>query len=199
MILARKLKLIVSDEQHKVLIETLDQYKKCVDRVFEYGFQNHLISGSTLHKATYYELRNEYPNLPSALVCCARVKATEALKAIKKQTKNKVFNIGNFNTNIIQLTNKILKLTKIKNINIHHEKNTIDKRSYEVSVKSSKKFQKQTNLNKLTNESILETFSKIKKDKNPFAKNKVYIERYLFFSIYGRFAYISIVFFLAFL
>ena len=89
MILARKLKLIVSDEQHKVLIETLDQYKKCVDRVFEYGFQNHLISGSTLHKATYYELRNEYPNLPSALVCCARVKATEALKAIKKQTKNK--------------------------------------------------------------------------------------------------------------
>ena len=96
----------------------------------------------------------------------------------KKQTKNKVFNIGNFNTNIIQLTNKILKLTKIKNINIHHEKNTIDKRSYEVSVKSSKKFQKQTNLNKLTNESILETFSKIKKDKNPFAKNKVTLNIY---------------------
>ena len=96
----------------------------------------------------------------------------------KKQTINKVFNIGNFNTNIIQLTKKILNLTKIKNVNIHHEKNTIDKRSYEVSIKSAKKFQSKINLNKLTNESILETFNKIKKDENPFAKHKVTLNIY---------------------
>jgi IS605 OrfB family transposase len=89
MILARKLKLTVSNEQHAILMETLEQYKSCVDRVFEYGFQNRSISGSALHHATYRELRNKYPELPSALVSCARVKATEALKAIKSKTKGK--------------------------------------------------------------------------------------------------------------
>ena len=96
----------------------------------------------------------------------------------KKQTLNKIFNIGNFNTNIIELTKKILKITRIKNVNIHHEKNTIDKRSYEVSIKSARKFQKKTNLNKMTEHSILETFNKIKIDKNPFAKHKVTLNIY---------------------
>ena len=96
----------------------------------------------------------------------------------KKQTLNKIFNIGNFNTNITQLTKKILKLTKIKNVNIHHEINTMDKRSYEVSVKSAKKLQKKINLNQLTNDSILETFNKIKLDKSPFARNKVTLNIY---------------------
>jgi len=96
----------------------------------------------------------------------------------KKQTLNKVFNIGNFNTNIIQLTKKILKLTKIKNVNIHHEINTIDKRSYEVSIKTAKKFQNKINLNRLTNESILKTFHFIKKDQSPFSKQKVTLNVY---------------------
>ena len=96
----------------------------------------------------------------------------------KKQTLNKVFNIGNFNTNIIQLTKKILKLTKIKNVNIHHEINTIDKRSYEVSIKTAKKFQNKINLNRLTNESILKTFHFIKKDQDPFSKQKVTLNVY---------------------
>jgi len=91
----------------------------------------------------------------------------------KKKTLNKVFNIGNFNTNIIQLTKKILKITRLKDVSIHHEKNTIDKRSYEVSVKSSKKFEKNKSFNKITNRSILETYNNIKKDKTPFAKNKI--------------------------
>ena len=96
----------------------------------------------------------------------------------KKQTINKIFNIGNFNTNIIQLTKKILKLTKIKNVHIHHEINTIDKRSYEVSIKSAKKFQNKINFNRLTNESILKTFHRIKKDHDPFSKQKVTLNVY---------------------
>ena len=96
----------------------------------------------------------------------------------KNKTLNKVFNIGNFNTNIIQLTKKILNITKFKGVNIYHEKNTIDKRSYEVSVKSAKKFEKNKSLNNLTNKSILETFNKIKKDKKPFAKNKITLTVY---------------------
>ena len=91
---------------------------------------------------------------------------------------NKIYNVGNFNTNIIQLTKKILKITKIKNINIFHEKNTIDKRSYEVSTQSSKKIVPNQNLLNLTNKSIIETFKKIKNDKNPFANKKITLSIY---------------------
>ena len=96
----------------------------------------------------------------------------------KNATLNKIFNIGNFNTNIIQLTKKILKLTKIKNVNVYHEKNTIDKRSYEVSTSTSKKLNKNLNFQKFTNNSILETFKKIKKDGTPFSKNKITLSIY---------------------
>ena len=89
MILARKLKLVVNQDQHLILMETLEQYKCCMNAVLEYGFQNKSTSGQHLHDATYRDLRNQYPELPSALVCVARVKATEVLKSIKTKTKNK--------------------------------------------------------------------------------------------------------------
>ena len=89
------------------------------------------------------------------------------------KTLNKVFNIGNFNTNIIKLSAKILKLTKFKGVSVFHETNTIDKRSYKVSTSSAKKFEKnKDNFDKMTNRSIIETFIKIKRDKEPFAKKK---------------------------
>ena len=62
----------------------------------------------------------------------------QIISSNNKTIHNKVLNIGNFNTNIIDLSRKILKLTKLKKVNIHHEANTIDKRSYEVSVLTSK-------------------------------------------------------------
>ena len=43
-----------------------------------------------------------------------------------KNTLNKTFNIGNFNTNIIDLT-KNIKTTKFRNASIYHEKHNIDK------------------------------------------------------------------------
>ena len=91
----------------------------------------------------------------------------------KKTTHNKILNIGNFNTNIINLSKKILQLTKLKKVNIHHETNTIDKRSYEVSVHTSKNLNKKLNFKKLTDKSILETFKKIQKDKKPFSQKKI--------------------------
>tara|TARA_Y100000816_G_C26095874_1_gene579962 strand:+ start:74 stop:1042 length:969 start_codon:yes stop_codon:yes gene_type:complete len=111
---------------------------------------------------------------------CHNLFACKVINEIIKENKynNKVFNIGNFNTNIIQLTKKILKLTKIKNVNVYHEKNTIDKRSYEVSISSSKKFFKNINLKKMSNSSIIETFKKIKKDQNPFSKKKITLTIY---------------------
>lgn len=89
MILARKLKLTVSQEQHTILMQTLEQYKYCMDKVLEYGFANKSTSGQHLHDATYRYLRKQCPELPSSLVCVARVKATEVLKSIKTKTKSK--------------------------------------------------------------------------------------------------------------
>ena len=113
---------------------------------------------------------------------CYNIFACEVINKIifenKKKYFNKVFNIGNFNTNIIQLTKKILSLTKIKGVNVYHEKNTIDKRSYEVSTKSSRKFIPYRNLSYLTNRSIIETFKKIKRDKNPFSNKKITLSIY---------------------
>jgi len=95
------------------------------------------------------------------------------------KTLNKIFNIGNFNTNIIKLSTKILKLTKFKGASVFHETNTIDKRSYKVSTSSAKKFEKNNdNFNQMTNKSIIETFIKIKKDKKPFAKKKITLSVY---------------------
>ena len=55
---------------------------------------------------------------------------------------------------------------------------TIDKRSYEVSTQSSKKIVPNQNLLNLTNKSIIETFKKIKNDKNPFANKKITLSIY---------------------
>ena len=113
---------------------------------------------------------------------CHNMFACRIIKQIiydeKKQTYNKVLNIGNFNTNIIKLSKKILYLTKIKNVNVYHETNTIDKRSYEVSVATSKKLNKNLNFKKLTDISIMDTFKKIKNDQKPFSKNKITLAIY---------------------
>jgi len=113
---------------------------------------------------------------------CYNIFACEVIyKIINKTditTLNRVLNVGNFNTNIIKLTKRILSLTKIKNVNIHHELNTIDKRSYEVSPKTSKKLFKNTNFQKLTDSSILDTYFKIKNDKKPFDEKKVTLNIY---------------------
>ncbi len=114
---------------------------------------------------------------------CHNQFACNVIEKILNDTKinsiNKTFNIGNFNTNIIDLTKKILKITKFKNASIYHEKHNIDKRSYKVSTKSAKKFITNNNqLKKLTNKSILNTFRKISRDKKPFLKNKITLTVY---------------------
>jgi len=48
----------------------------------------------------------------------------------------------------------------------------IDKTQADTSIKSVKKFQNKINLKRLTNESILKTFHRIKKDQNPFCQQK---------------------------
>ena len=91
---------------------------------------------------------------------------------------NKVLNIGIFNTNIINLTKKIINITKLKNINLVHEKYNIDNRSYEVSLTSVKKIFKNFNFEKYVKNSIIDTFKAIKKDRSPFNRKKVTLNIY---------------------
>lgn len=86
MILAYKIKLMPSEEQNEVLLNTLNLYKQAINSPLLYGFQNKIVSGVELHKATYYPVK-EQTQLPSQLICSARCKATEILKSIKTQTK----------------------------------------------------------------------------------------------------------------
>ena len=93
----------------------------------------------------------------------------------KNKSLNKTYNIGVFNTNIISLKNKILQLSKLKNIAFIHEKHSIDERSYKVSLGSLKKLMvKKINFNSYVNKSILKTFRAIKDDRHPFDKKKLH-------------------------
>jgi IS605 OrfB family transposase len=68
-------------EQTQILHRTLREHTACFNVVTQVGFAEQCSDGIELHKATYYELRATYPDLPAQLVCAARVKATEAVKS----------------------------------------------------------------------------------------------------------------------
>ena len=76
------------------------------------------------------------------------------------------------------MAKKILKITKVKNTTLVHEKHNIDNRSYEVSINTVKKLFKHLSFKKYVDDSILKTFTKIKNDKEPFKKNKVTLNIY---------------------
>ncbi len=68
-------------EQSRILQRTLAEQTDCFNAVARLGFETGCRNGVELHKETYYPLRAQYPDLPSQLVCAARVKATEAVKS----------------------------------------------------------------------------------------------------------------------
>lgn len=68
-------------EQARALQRTLQEHTACFNAVARLGFETGCRNGVELHKATYYPLRAQYPDLPAQLVCAARVKATEAVKS----------------------------------------------------------------------------------------------------------------------
>lgn len=59
----------------------MQQYTACFNTVAVYGWEKGEKNGIELHKATYYPLRADYPQLPAQLVISARAKATEAVKS----------------------------------------------------------------------------------------------------------------------
>jgi len=73
--------LLPTGEQQDILFETIRQYTECFNTVTTYGWEQGEKNGVELHKATYYPLRESYPQLPAQLVISARVKAAEAIKS----------------------------------------------------------------------------------------------------------------------
>src|SRR5690242_18460001 len=70
-----------TEEQAQILKRTIEEYTACFNVVADLGFTSQCSNGVELHKSTYYDLRQQYPDLPAQLVCAARVKATEAVKS----------------------------------------------------------------------------------------------------------------------
>jgi putative transposase len=76
-----RLQLDPSPAQAAALAQTSRQFTAVFNAVCAYGWQQSEKNGIELHRALYYPLKAQYPNLVSDLHIQARVKATEALKS----------------------------------------------------------------------------------------------------------------------
>jgi IS605 OrfB family transposase len=81
-----RLQLTPSKEASEILSETIEQYTWAFNDVCYYGWHNNVSNGIKLHDATY-KLHRGVTDLPSQLVCSARVKAAEAIKSTKALQK----------------------------------------------------------------------------------------------------------------
>ena len=74
-----RLRLKPTAGQRGSLLETMRLATACFNAVAAYGWEHEQRNSVELHKATYYPLRAEHPNLPSQLVVSARMRAGEAI------------------------------------------------------------------------------------------------------------------------
>jgi len=111
--------------------------------------------------------------------CYNKLASDAILDAIdNKSLIGQIFNLGNVNFNLNNLTQKIVKKINVKKLQVIKDQFNVDKRSYKVS---STKFEKMTHRkNKYLNfeKTIMETFKKIKNDKKPFDEKKVTLNLY---------------------
>ncbi len=78
-----KIKLDKSNE----LIQTAKIWNAACQDVIDYGFAAHDYNKTRLNRATYEDLRNKYPTLPSALLQTARDQASDMLKKLRFKRK----------------------------------------------------------------------------------------------------------------
>lgn len=78
-----KLRLQLDEVDVLKLKETIMMYNTAVNIAANYGFEHHTSSKITIHHATYYSIREQFPQLNSSLVQAARDVAAEALKSVK--------------------------------------------------------------------------------------------------------------------
>jgi IS605 OrfB family transposase len=81
-----KLRLELNNCVKANLKETTETYNVACNLAAQWGFENHTSSKIAIHNGTYYNIREQYPELPSSLVQAARDVASEALKGVKLKT-----------------------------------------------------------------------------------------------------------------
>ena len=100
-----KLKLNVSSDGRQSLLKTMRDYTVAFNTCSDWGFNNHTVSKINCHNATYQNVRQSVPNLPSSLVQGARDVACESLKSVKCHFKplRKEYSAMRYNQRVIRV------------------------------------------------------------------------------------------------
>lgn len=98
-----KVKLNVSPDASESLRKTMRDYTVAFNICSAWGFESHSANKIKCHNATYHNIRQLVPNLPSSLVQGARDVACECLKAVKCQSKplRKEYSAMRYNPRVI--------------------------------------------------------------------------------------------------
>lgn len=74
-------------DQSSELVETVRLFNLACQYVLDYGFEAEDYNKTRLNRATYHDIREKYPTMPSALVQTARDQASDMLKRSKMEAK----------------------------------------------------------------------------------------------------------------
>ena len=88
MIRTIKLKLSTTPQDRHILLQTLSIGSNIYNIQSSYAFKHNTHSKNILHKDCYRNIRNKYPEFPSALVQTVRDNVVESLKSIKSNAKH---------------------------------------------------------------------------------------------------------------
>lgn len=79
-------KLDLTDKQREALLETIRMYSEILNATSEIANEHKGLSNKVaLHHVTYYDIRDEFPDMPAQLVISARDKVAEAYKREKNK------------------------------------------------------------------------------------------------------------------
>jgi putative transposase len=111
-------KLNMSGESKETLRQTMLLSNIVFNEIARYGFENHTCSKVSVHHATYYPIREKYPELPCSIVQGIRDVACEALKGVelKKLPESKQYSAIRYNKRVcnISLFKRTVTLASIK-------------------------------------------------------------------------------------
>lgn len=112
-----KLKLDVSDRDAETLRQTMIVCNESFDEIVTYGFENRTSSKTKVHHGTYYPIREQHPEIPSALLQGVRDVACEALKGVKLKTlpKSSPFSAIRYNKRVVRINfpNRLVSIASI--------------------------------------------------------------------------------------
>ena len=113
-----KLKLVMPDISKDILKQTMVISNLVFNEIAKYGFENNTCSKVSIHHATYYNIREKYPELPCGILQGIRDVACEALKGVKLKTIpiSKSFSAIRYNKRVhrINLIKQNVSLSSIK-------------------------------------------------------------------------------------